>query len=106
MIREQLGRLAATPIPGNVPAGGLGLLVEIIIASGTGAIPWSDRLLDDLGKNGRHQCVSRSSAIGAEGGGSSSRTGKRAAVPHLGPDFSKRISRCSFLSPGAGAKVT
>src|SRR4051812_17328770 len=49
MIREQIGRLAATPIPGNVPAGGLGLLVD----NHRFWYPydsWSDRLLDDLGK--------------------------------------------------------
>ena len=96
MIREQLGRLAATPIPGNVPAGGLGLLVD----NHRFWYPydsWSDRLLDDLGKTaGISVEIVRDRAEAQE----LVRTGKRAAVLILGPDFSKRVSRCSFLSPG------
>ena len=96
ILREQLGRFAATPIAGNTPMAGLGLV------AGNHRLwfphdSWADRLLADLGETAdlRVELV-RDRAEAEE----LVRTGKRAAVLVVGPEFSKRISRCSFLSPG------
>jgi ABC-2 type transport system permease protein len=96
ILREQFGRFAATPLAGNTPMGGLGF----VAANHRLWFPhdsWADRLLADLDQTADLRVELIRDRAEAE---ELVRTGKRAAVLIIGPDFSKRVARCSFLSPG------
>ena len=58
---------------------------------------WSERLLSDLAETADIRVELIPSRADAE---ALVQSGKRAAVLILGPKFSKRVARCSFLSPG------
>lgn len=60
-------------------------------------VPWSKKVLEDLGKSGgiRVEVVDDEKEAKVLVG-----SGRRAAVIVFGPDFSKRVAKCSFLSEG------
>lgn len=58
---------------------------------------WAERVLRDLGETADIRVELIPDRAEAE---SLVQSGKRAAVLILGPKFSKRVARCSFLSPG------
>ena len=96
ILREHLGRFAATPIPGNAFGGSLGFVAEnhrLWFPHDS----WAKQMLDDLGKTASIQVELVNNRAEAE---ELVRSGKRAAVLVLGPEFSRRVARCSFLSPG------
>ena len=92
MLREGLGWLASTrdPWPG----------MTLAIENQRHWFPresWSDRLLKDLKETADIRVETVADRAEAE---MLVRTSKRAAVLILGPKFSRRVSRCSFLAPG------
>src|SRR5688572_32242745 len=99
MLREGLGWLAATPAP---TSGSLAAWQGIAFAQVNQRLwfprdSWSQRVLRDLSETAdiRIELVpDRAQAKELV------RTGQRAAVLVLGPTFSKKVARCSFLSPG------
>jgi ABC-type multidrug transport system permease subunit len=95
MLREGFGWLAGNPVAGNPWS-------AIVLAHGNERLwfprdSWADRLLADLGETADIRVEMVHDRAEAE---SLVRTSKRPAVLVLGPRFSKRVARCSFLSPG------
>lgn len=99
MIREGVGWLAAAPLPGTgllTPWPGIAF-AQLNQRAWFPRDSWSQRLLADLGETAdiRVELVPS-----LDEGRQLVHSGKRAAVLVLYPHFSKKVARCSFLSPG------
>lgn len=98
MLREGLGTLAAAG-----PTGGMRAYVTPIAFAHLGGKQWfpretwAERVLRDLAETADLRIERVADRAEAE---RLVRTGKRPAVLVLGPAFSKKTARCSFLSPG------
>lgn len=98
IVREEVGVIGALPcwaLPGS-PFGAL----AFAHVNGRLWFPrdtWADRVLRDLGETADIRVERIATREQAESLVNSS---KRPAVLILGPKFSKRVARCSFLSPG------
>lgn len=92
MLREGMGVLGSPVAP----------FTALAFAHANGRLwfpreSWADRVLKDLGETADIRVEIIATRAEAE---ALVRSGKRAAVLILGPQFSKRVARCSFLSPG------
>ncbi|MFO0964899.1 MAG: ABC transporter permease [Gemmataceae bacterium] len=100
MLREETALLTLTPSrvdAGPVAVAGAAALSEANARSWFPRVPWSEMLLRDLGETADIKVELIDTLEEAE---RLVRDSKRAAVLVLGPAFSKRVERCSFLAAG------
>ncbi len=99
MLREGMSWLASAP---SFPAGPTQALSGVTLArvnrdSWFPHVSWAEMVLQDLGQTAGISVELIGSREEAE---ALTRSGRRAAVLVLGPSFSKRVERCSFLAAG------
>src|SRR5262245_50154480 len=94
MLRDGLAWLSATPLGHHQGAAGLSLANR---REWFPDVPWSELVLRDLTDTADIRVEYIRNREEAE---QLVRSGKRAAIMILGPSFSKRVARCSFLAAG------